>query len=298
MAKRDDFEVGGADFAALIEAAYYPGGDDVDWLKRIVACAQPGLDRGRGLVGCLFIPGAEGVAVVTTVVGVGALPAQPEALAAAFLPALAGRSCGATAGTISCCARAGATRDCASVIATGGADGQPARAGCALLAPLERATALSREAAAIWSRVAQHLGAALRMRRAETPEQTVWRGLLSGRWTLVDHFDAGGRRFIIARGKAVAAARLPPARLTDRERDACARAAAGCANKVIAADLGVAISTVGMLLLRATRKLRGASREDLIRAFRLLEEPWDQNGSGRDRLRADGLPPSPRPAAG
>ena len=46
------------------------------------------------------------------------------------------------------------------------------------------------------------------------------------------------------------------ARLTERERDACARAAAGFANKVIAADLGVAVSTVGMLLLRAARKLR------------------------------------------
>ncbi len=301
MANRDDRDVGGADFAALIEAAYQPGGDDADWLKRLVACAQPGLDRGHGLLGCLFVPGADGVAAMTVVVGVGALPARAEALAAAFLPALAGRSRGATAGTISCCggAAAGETtkRECASVIVTDGPDGQPGPAGCALLAPLERAAGLSREAAAIWSRVAHHLGAALRLRRAETHEQVVWRGLLSGRWSLVDHFDSGGRRFIIARGKAAAATRIPPVRLTGRERDACARAATGCANKVIAADLGVAVSTVGMLLLRATRKLGCASREDLIRAFRLLEEPWDQNGSAPDRPRAPGSPPPPRSPA-
>ena len=53
MAKPDACEIDGADFAALIEAAYRPDGNDTDWLQRIVACAQPGLDRGRGVVGSL-----------------------------------------------------------------------------------------------------------------------------------------------------------------------------------------------------------------------------------------------------
>jgi DNA-binding CsgD family transcriptional regulator len=302
MAKPDAGDVGAADFAALIEAAYHPGGSDADWLTRIVACAQPGLDRGRGVVGCLFIPGADGAAAVTAVVGVGALPAQPETVAAAFLPALVGRAGGASA-TAAICGKArgacdGDTRECSGVVATDDPDGRRARAGCALLAPLPRAAGLSRDAAAIWSRVAQHLGAALRLRRAVPHDQTVWRGLLSGRWALVDHFDAGGRRFIIARGRVAPAARVPPARLTDRERDACARAAAGCANKVIAAELGVAVSTVGMLLLRAARKLRCRSREELIRAFRFLEERWDQNASAPAQVRPDDGSPTNGSAAG
>src|SRR4051794_7576899 len=85
----------GADFAALIEAAYRAGGGDGDWLERIVACAQPGLDRGQGVVGCLFVAGSGRAAAVTAVVGVGALPARPERLAAVFLPALAARAGGA-----------------------------------------------------------------------------------------------------------------------------------------------------------------------------------------------------------
>jgi len=300
MVKSDAGDVGRVDFAALIEAAYRPGGTDADWLERIVACAQPGLDRGRGLVGCLFASGVDATAsAVTTAVGVGALPARAEVLAAAFLPALAGRACGATAGTIGSCARDAASeagaRECSAIVVT---DGPPeARAGCALLAPLTGAAGLSREATAIWLRVAQHLGAALHMRRAVPHEQAVWQGLLSGRWTLIDHFDAGGRRFVIARGTPASAARRPVGRLTDRERDACARAAAGCANKVIAAELGVAVSTVGMLLLRATRKLRCTSREELIRVFRFVEEPWHQNGSASDHPRAAEPPPPPRRSA-
>jgi DNA-binding CsgD family transcriptional regulator len=308
MAKPDAFEIDGADFAALIEAAYRPDGNDTDWLQRIVACAQPGLDRGRGLVGFLFAPGAGGDAAVTTAVGVGALPARPEALAHAFLPVLAQRADGAAAGTIRGNARAAVcdvgAQECSGIVATDGAE----RAGCALLAPLTRAARLSRAATAIWTRVAQHLGAALRMRREQPHEQTVWRGLLSGRWKLIDHFDAGGRRFVIARGKPPAAPdRRPAARLTERERDVCARAAAGFANKVIAADLGVAVSTVGSLLLRATRKLRCTSREELIRAFRFVEERWNENGSTAEHPKAaadavaeaveDGQPPPPRRSA-
>jgi len=283
MPESDAGNVGRVDFPVLIEAAYRPGGTDADWLERIVTCAQPGLDRGRGLVGCLFVSGVGGTApAVTTAVGVGTLPAHAERLAAAFLPTLAGRASGASAGTIGCCAGAAAAaaetgaRECSAIVVT---DGPPAaRSGCALLAPLAGAGGLSREDIAVWLQVAQHLGAALQMRRAALHEQAVWRGLMSGRWTLIDHFDAGGRRFVVARGKPGSAARSPVGRLTDRERDVCARAAAGCANKVIAAELGVAVSTVGMLLLRATRKLRCTSREDLIRAVRFAEEPGQQNG--------------------
>jgi DNA-binding CsgD family transcriptional regulator len=291
----------GADFAALIEAAYRAGAGDADWLGRIVACARPGLDRGKGLVGCLFVAGAGGAAV-TLAVGVGALPARPEALAAAFLAGLqlragsarAGTSCGATRASADVGGRAVSS---IAVIAVADDSGPAAGRGCALLAPLPRSETLSREAIGIWSRIAAHLRAALGTRQAASQEQAIWRGLLSGRWRLVDHFDAGGRRFIIARGGPGVAAARPVAQLSRRERAACARAAEGLANKVIAAELGVTVSTVGNLLLRATHKLGCQSRVELMRAFSSeRNERWPQDESARERSDRDGrYPPSPVP---
>jgi DNA-binding CsgD family transcriptional regulator len=264
-------DLAGADFAALLEAAYRVGAGDADWLGRIVACAQPGLDRGRGLVGCLFLLGPSGAATVTLALGTGALPARPETLAAAFLPALAVRAGSARAGAVCLTARAtgeGGPRAVWGIVALAANTGPGAGSGCALLAPLPRTAGRSREGAAIWSRIAEHLGAALRTRLVASHEQAIWWGLLSGRWRLVDHFDVAGRRFVIARGGYRPASPRPLARLSRRERAACALAAAGWTNKVIAYDLGVAVSTVGSLLWRATRKLDCHSRAELIRAFR------------------------------
>jgi DNA-binding CsgD family transcriptional regulator len=289
----------GADFLALIEAAYRVGAGDADWLGRLVACAQPGLDRGRGLVGCLFDAGSAGAARVTLAMGSGALPAEPEALAAAFLPALAVRAGSARAGALCVTVPANTDGDAravsgVAVVAVADADGPTAGTGCALFAPMPRAEVLSREAAAIWSRVAAHLRAALRTRQAASHEQAIWWGLLSGRWRLVDHFDVAGRRFVIARGNPRAASPSSLAHLSGRERAACARAAQGRANKVIAAELGVTVSTVGNLLWRARHKLGCRSRVELIRVFRFGEERWHQDESARSRSDRDGrTPPTP-----
>jgi DNA-binding CsgD family transcriptional regulator len=294
-------ELAGADFAALIEATYRVGTGDADWLGRIVACAQPVLDRGRGLVGCLFAAGPSGRARVTLAVGVGALPAQPEALAAAYLPALLVRAGSARAGAIRGTTRASGdplARAVWGIVAVVPDDRLGAGGGCALFAPLPRPQALSRDAAAIWSRIADHLGEALRARQAASHLEAIWLGLLSGRWRLVDHFDVGGWRFVIARGRPRPASPRPVAHLTDRERVACANAAEGRANKVIAADMGVAVSTVGMLLLRATRKLGCHSRAELIRTFRFGEERWHhQDRSARDRRDRRDRHPAARSAA-
>jgi DNA-binding CsgD family transcriptional regulator len=167
-----------------------------------------------------------------------------------------------------------------------------------LLAPLPRPEVLSREAVAIWSRVAVHLRAALCARQAASHEQAIWWGLLCGRWRLVDHFDVAGRRFVIALGGPRVASPSPLAHLSRRERAACARAAEGQANKVIAAELGVTVSTVGNLLRRARHKLGCRSRVELIRAFRVGEERWHQDESARDesarsRSDRDGRNPPP-----
>jgi DNA-binding NarL/FixJ family response regulator len=54
-------------------------------------------------------------------------------------------------------------------------------------------------------------------------------------------------------------------RLTSREREVVTRALRGSANKVIAYDLGLAHSTVRVLMARAASKLGAHSREELLR---------------------------------
>jgi two-component system response regulator FixJ len=56
-------------------------------------------------------------------------------------------------------------------------------------------------------------------------------------------------------------------RLTGRERQVVAFASLGHTNKVIAYELGISPYTVGVFLYRAARKLRVASRKELLAAF-------------------------------
>lgn len=55
--------------------------------------------------------------------------------------------------------------------------------------------------------------------------------------------------------------------LTGRERDAVRLACSGATNKEIAYRMSIAVSTVGVLLWRASRKLEAASREELTDVF-------------------------------
>jgi DNA-binding CsgD family transcriptional regulator len=138
--------------------------------------------------------------------------------------------------------------------------------------------------------VAAHLHAGLRLRGFGREGDRIWRGLLAGWWGVVEHFDAHGRRFIIARRRLPRASRPSLGRLSDRERAACAQAALGHSNKVIACELGVAVSTAGMLLLRAMRKLRCDSREQLIQIFRSGEGRWADEPNPDDDAPARRVP--------
>ena len=93
------------------------------------------------------------------------------------------------------------------------------------------------------------------LRRHDPDEAiSIWRALVAGRWSLVDHFDSDGRRYVVAHRND---ANVPDARgLTLRERQVMAYAALGHANKVIAYELGLAPSTVAGHLARAHDKLR------------------------------------------
>jgi DNA-binding CsgD family transcriptional regulator len=93
-----------------------------------------------------------------------------------------------------------------------------------------------------------------------------WRGLVDGRWSLLDRFESDGRRYIVARANEPEPP--PHVLLTLRERQVLGYAALGHDNKVIAYDLGIAHSTVRVLLARAASKFRVRRRRDLISAFR------------------------------
>jgi hypothetical protein len=76
-----------------------------------------------------------------------------------------------------------------------------------------------------------------RLRRTD-PERAlaIWKGLVAGRWTLVDHVDHDGRRYLFAKRNS------PPVRswptLTAREAQVVAYAALGQSHKEIATSWG------------------------------------------------------------
>ncbi|MBI3205754.1 MAG: hypothetical protein HYZ29_29730 [Myxococcales bacterium] len=98
----------------------------------------------------------------------------------------------------------------------------------------------------------------------------LWEAMVAGRWSLLDHFDTDGRRYVVARVNE--AVTNPLADLSERERQVMGLAANGRSNKLIAYELGVAESTVSTLLSRAQRKLGAADRVDLIRVY--LQHCW------------------------
>jgi DNA-binding CsgD family transcriptional regulator len=108
-----------------------------------------------------------------------------------------------------------------------------------------------------------------RMRRSSESERDdgvagLWRELRRGDWPIIDGYVFEGRSFVVARRSPSAAGRWDE--LTARERQVVALAAAGYSNKVIACELGVATSTVGVHLGNARQKLGAKTRAALIGA--------------------------------
>ncbi len=96
--------------------------------------------------------------------------------------------------------------------------------------------------------------------RRRAPEEAIetWRGLIAGRWTLVDHFDGDGRRYFVVHRNDPEAP--DPRALTLRERQIVGYVALGQSNKLIAYELGLSPSTVAVHLQRASAKLGAQSR--------------------------------------
>lgn len=95
-----------------------------------------------------------------------------------------------------------------------------------------------------------------------------WTALTSGRYSLVDHFDSDGRRFVLAvRNEPHLAA---PAGLTPRETQVAAYVALGHPLKTIAYELGLSVATVGRDSASAVRKLGLSSRVELATLLRSM----------------------------
>jgi DNA-binding CsgD family transcriptional regulator len=121
--------------------------------------------------------------------------------------------------------------------------------GCARSAPMR--AALARATAAV-----DRARGPLRHRDPDEALE-IWRALVAGEWSLVEHFDSDGRRFLIAHRNATAG--RDARGLTKREQQVLAHADLGHSNKMIAYELGLSTSTVAGHLSRAREKLKLAS---------------------------------------
>jgi DNA-binding CsgD family transcriptional regulator len=86
--------------------------------------------------------------------------------------------------------------------------------------------------------------------------------MVRAKWTLVDQFERDGKRYLLAVRSEGAIDGMEL--LSPREREVVVRAARGLANKAVAVELGIATSTVSVLLSRATAKLGAGSRKELL----------------------------------
>jgi DNA-binding NarL/FixJ family response regulator len=330
------------DLVGILEAAYAADSSDEGWLARVVESARPTIDEGLGVAGFFYDFRQAADVRVWSPVLVGTPPGALEALVAInqLAPADVARSLYRE--TPSCATlseRLGfgpavvdvplhrellaplGVMDFLSIAAT-----DPDGVGCLVGAPLPRVVSVRRREGALWSRIAAHLAAGVRLRRrsaaalagdasvgaeailspkgdvahAEAPAQSAdaldalkaatrqidrargrlrrtdpegaieaWGALVSGRWSLVDHFDHDGRRYVVAKKNDpdVGASR---ASLTRREQQTLAYAAMGHSNKLIAYELGLATSTVAVHLSSAAKKLGVSSRVTLIEVYRAI----------------------------
>lgn len=128
--------------------------------------------------------------------------------------------------------------------------------------------ARGRDAARSLREAAQRVDKARGALRKQNPEEALrlWRGLVRGRWTLVDWFDSDGRRFMLAKPNPP---HVPdPRGLSEREALVATYAALGETSKLIGYRLGLSQSYVSRLLHDAMRKLAVKTTAHLVERMR------------------------------
>jgi DNA-binding CsgD family transcriptional regulator len=93
---------------------------------------------------------------------------------------------------------------------------------------------------------------------------------LPGAWTVVETYERDGERYLVARRRG---SRPGPRALSPREHQALRVALLGETNKVIAFEMGISASTVGVLIHRARQKLGCRTRAELLARFQELS--WE-----------------------
>ena len=138
-----------------------------------------------------------------------------------------------------------------------------------------------RYAARAWARIAAYFGGGLQPRALatsqdlaaskavfspEAPEEAMelWRAFVAGQWSLIDHFDSDGYRYLVARKKRATKPGLD-AGLTLREQQVLAYRASGHPLKLAAYELGLSQSTASRHLESGMRKLGIRSQVELAR---------------------------------
>lgn len=324
------------DEVSVIEAAYWLGGTEVEWLTGLAQAAAPLLDEGWGIAASAWNIDAHALKL-RALAAVGGPPGFSDAVASVManagqsvkMPLLWSGPCTSlsASGTAEIVQRDAGSQDLLRLgiqdsLTIQGVDS--GRHCLTLSAFLPTPTRPSRRTVSRWSRVASHLAAGFRVRRvlaemqasaarpapftgseaiftatgrleyvegaaeharrslahavlavnrargnlrADDPDAALdaWKGLIAGRWSLVDHIDTDGKRFLVARKNA------PdpdgPEGLSLRERQVLASRARGLALKLIAYDLGLSIASVSKSLQTGMAKLGLSCEPDLVALF-------------------------------
>jgi DNA-binding CsgD family transcriptional regulator len=93
----------------------------------------------------------------------------------------------------------------------------------------------------------------------------VWRALVAGRWSVVDHCDREGKRYLLAVANPPDG--IESSSLTAREVQILARVALRHSLKFVSYELGLSHSTVSGQLQSALRKLRLGSVAEAVRVL-------------------------------
>jgi DNA-binding NarL/FixJ family response regulator len=109
-----------------------------------------------------------------------------------------------------------------------------------------------------------------RARRADlraSPERalTLWQALVAGQWSLVDHWESGGRRYVAAYPNRTGL--RDPRALTPTEQSVLRYLALGATNKELSYALGLPEKTASKAVSQVLRKLRARSRVELAALF-------------------------------
>ncbi|MEM7138183.1 MAG: LuxR C-terminal-related transcriptional regulator [Myxococcota bacterium] len=114
-----------------------------------------------------------------------------------------------------------------------------------------------------------------RLRKTDPNEAlSLWRGLVVGRWSLVDWFDSDGRRYLLAKPNAPNCG--DPRGLSESELQVAIYLARGESQKHVSYRFGLTEARVSQLLQQVKRKLKVQTRAELVQRFypeRLMSEP-------------------------